>query len=72
MKNLIFLVPVKSVLSSCILYYSFGQLLDISPKNFVFLKTFDSEFSYVKIWFTDQNSKPLEIKDEIKITLVVN
>ena len=24
---------------------SFGQLLDISPKNFIVLKTFDSEFS---------------------------
>ena len=28
----------------------FGQLLDISPKNFIFLKTFDSEFSYIKVW----------------------
>ena len=32
---------------------SFGQLLDISPKNFIFLKTFNSEFSYIKVWFTD-------------------
>ena len=23
---------------------SFGQLLDISPQNFIFLKTFDSKF----------------------------
>ena len=51
---------------------SFGQLLDISPKNFIFLKTFDSEFSYIEVWFTDQNSKPLEIKDKINITLVIN
>ena len=28
---------------------SLGQLLDISPKNFIFLKTFDSEFSYVGV-----------------------
>ena len=34
---------------------SFGQLLDISPKNFIFLKTFDSELSYIEVWFTDQN-----------------
>ena len=34
---------------------SVGQLLHISPKNFVFLKTFDSEFSYTKVWLTDQN-----------------
>ena len=49
-----------------------GQLLDISPENFVFLETFDSEFSYVEVWFTDQKSNPLEIKDELNITLVIN
>ena len=38
---------------------SFGQLLDISPKNFIFVKTFNSEFSYIEVLFTDQNSKPL-------------
>ena len=26
---------------------SFGQLLDISPKKFIYLKTFNSEFSYI-------------------------
>ena len=51
---------------------SFGQLLDISPKNFIFLKTLNSEFSYIKVWFTDQNSKPLETEDKINITLVIN
>ena len=48
---------------------SFGQLLDISPKIFIFLQTFDSEFSYIEVCFTDQNSKPLEIEDKINITL---
>ena len=28
---------------------SFGQLLDISPKNVIFLKTFDSKFSYIEV-----------------------
>ena len=51
---------------------SFGQVLDTSPKNFIFSKNFDSEFSYIKVWFTDQNSKPLAIKDKINITLVIN
>ena len=50
----------------------FGQLLDISPKNLIFLKTFDSKFSYMKVWFTDQNSNLLEIEDKINITLVIN
>ena len=34
---------------------SFGQLLDISCKNCISLKTFNSEFSYTKVCFTDQN-----------------
>ena len=38
---------------------SFSQLLDISSKNFTFIKTFDSEYSYIEVWFTDQNSKSL-------------
>ena len=41
-------------------------------KNFVFLKTFNSEISYTEVWFTDQNSKPLDVKDKLKITLVIN
>ena len=40
-----------------------GQLLDISTKNFIFLKTFNSECSYIELCFTDQTYKPLEIKD---------
>ena len=48
---------------------SFGQLLDVSPKNFIYLKTFDSEFLYVEVWLTDQNSKPLETEDKMNITL---
>ena len=38
----------------------------------MFLKTSSWEFSYIKVWFTDQNSKLLEIEDKINITLVIN
>ena len=48
----------------------FGQFLDISPKTFTFFKTFNSVFSYIELWFSDQNSKTLEIEDKIDITLV--
>ena len=51
---------------------SFGQLLDILPKNIIFLKTFNSEFSNIEVWITDQNSKPLEIEDKINLTSVIN
>ena len=50
----------------------FGQLLDISPKTFIFLKIYNSEFSYIEVWFPDQNSKLLEIEDKINITLSIN
>ena len=46
---------------------SFDQLLDIYPKNLKFLWIFHSEFLYIEVWFTDQNSKPLEIEDEVNI-----
>ena len=49
---------------------SFGQLLDISIQNFIFSKTFDSEFSYVEVLLTDQNSKPLKVEDKVNIALV--
>ena len=44
---------------------SFGKLLNILPQNFIFLETFDSEFSYIEVWLTDQNSNLLEIEDKI-------
>ena len=50
---------------------TFGSLLEISPTNQVFLKTFNSEFQEVKIWFTDQTSKPLELENKINITLII-
>ena len=28
----------------------FGQLLDTSPTTFIFLKTFNSESSYIEVW----------------------
>ena len=49
----------------------FGQLLHISPKNSIFLKIFKSLFSYIEVWFADQNSKPLEIEDKINTTSVI-
>ena len=49
----------------------FGSLLEISPTNHLFLKTFNSEYDEIIVWLTDQNSQPLEIEDIIHITMVV-
>ena len=43
----------------------FGSLLEISPSNHIFLKTFNSEFQEIKLWFTDQNNNPLVVEDKI-------
>ena len=48
---------------------SFGQLLDILLKIFIFVKTFYSEFSYIERRFTD--SKRLEIEDKLNIAIVI-
>ena len=50
---------------------SFGSLLDISPSNHIFLKTFNSEYDEIVVWFTDQNSKSLEIENRINLTMVI-
>ena len=49
----------------------FGSLLEILLPNHFFLKTFNSEFQEIKIWFTDQTSKPLEVEDKINVTLII-
>ena len=49
----------------------FGSLLEISPENHIFLKTFNSELQAVEVWFTEQKSQPLEIEDRINLTLVI-
>ena len=54
------------------LLYTLVPNKSYSLKNFIFLRTFNSEFSYIEVWFTAQNSKMLEIEDKINITLVIN
>ena len=49
----------------------FGSLLEISPTNHIFSKTFNLEYGEIIVWFTDQNSQPLEIKDRINLTIVI-
>ena len=44
----------------------------ISQKKIIFLKAFNSDISYIEVWFTDQNSKPLDVKDKINVTLVIS
>ena len=48
-----------------------GSLLEISPTNHIILRTFNSEYDEIKVWFADQNSKPVEMEDRINLTMVI-
>ena len=47
------------------------QLFPISPHSLRMLNTTNTEFSSNKVWFTDQNSKPLEIEDNVNMSLII-
>ena len=49
----------------------FGKLLEISPRNSIILKTFNSDVQAIEVWFSDENSQLLGIKDRINLTLVI-
>ena len=49
----------------------FGQLITITPDSQTMLKTTNAEFSFTEIWLTDQNNRPLEIEDNVNITLII-
>ena len=49
----------------------FGQLITITPHSLTMLKTTNAEFSFIIIWFTDQNNRLLEIEDNVNITLII-
>ena len=49
----------------------FGSFLDISPTKHIFLKTFNSEYNEIDVWFTDQNSQPIEREDRKNLTMVI-
>ena len=53
------------VLYTFVLNKPLGGLLEISPTNHIFLKTFSSEFNDIEVWFKDQNSQSLETEDRI-------
>ena len=51
--------------------FQINRLVVISTTNHIFLKTFNFEYDETKVWFTDQNSKPLEMEDRINLTVII-
>ena len=50
----------------------YAYLLNVEPKNSVFLKTCNIEFDEIIRISTDQNGRPLEIEDKVNLTWLIN
>ena len=61
----------SKVLFSFVPNKQFGQLINISPHSLTMMNTVNTEFSFVGGWFTDQDSKALEIEDIVNLTLII-
>ena len=62
---------ISKVLFTFVLNKKFGLLINISPNSLTMINTVNTEFSHVEVWFTDQFSKPLQIEDNINLTLII-
>ena len=62
----------SKVLFSFVPNKQFGQLINISQQSLIMMNTVNTEFSFIEVWFTDQNSKALEeIEDNVNLTLII-
>ena len=50
---------------------SYGQLISIHPSSLIKLKATDSEFNFMEVWFSNQDNKPLEVEDNVNVTLII-
>ena len=49
----------------------FRHLISVSPHSLTMLNTTNTECSFIEIWLTDQNSKQLELKENVNMTLLI-
>ena len=60
----------SKVLFSFVPNKQLGQLINISPNSLTMMNTVDTNFSCVKVWFTNQASKAHEIEDNFNLRLI--
>ena len=51
---------------------SYAYLLNVEPRNLVFLKTYDIEFDEIIITFQDKNDRLLKIEGKVDLKLLFN
>ena len=61
----------SKVLFTFVTNEQFGKLINIAPNSLIMLSTTNAEFSSIEVWFTDENSEPLEIEDNVNMTLII-
>ena len=61
----------SKVFFTFVLNKQFGQLINIASHPLIMLNTTNTDFSSIEVWFTDQNSEPLEIEDNVNLTLII-
>ena len=61
----------SKVLFSFVLDKQFEQLINIKQNALIMMNTINTEFSHVEVSFTNQNSKELEIEDNVNLTLII-
>ena len=49
----------------------FAQLITISTHLLTMLKTTNAKSQSIRVWFTEQNNRPLGIEDSVNITLII-
>ena len=64
-------LEASKVLFTFVSNKQFGQLINTTPHSLIMLSTTNTEFSSIEVWFTDQNSEPLEIEDNANMTLII-
>ena len=63
--------PVSKALITFVPDKQFRQLITIESKSLTMLKAINAEFSFIEIWFTDQDNRPLQIEDQLNIALMI-
>ena len=61
----------RKLLFSFVPHSRFGSLFSITPNVLKYCDTLDSIFDYIEISFADQNSRPLEIDDDIRVKIII-
>ena len=62
----------SEVLYTLTLNTFYAYLLNVEPRNLVFLKTWNTEFDEIIIKFTYQKGRTLELEEKINLALLIN